>query len=307
MGIGLALVSWCVKGTAIWQPRSRSWLACSPSIYVPRGRPRRTRLILWTCVYPVRLLSAGSSASSCFRPTSTRRSSIAIPGRPHLANAPARTATPSCCSTRNTTARSSIPATHFSNSSNSEIHPDGPDAVSGVRVIQVAGNKILGGAGPIGQYSSPAARNRVDSYFLLDTEAHTRANFDTYDALTQPHRKRLALSHTSNRCTASTNAIAITWFDLSRSSCFSYPSSEWDFFLARRVSRLRKSAAPADRGSRAALRELASASSHFHTSAKKNGPGEISRAVSSNANRCLRRLKSSKVTASNKARSRART
>ncbi len=133
------------------------------------------------------------------------------------------------------------PATHFSDSSNNDIHPDGPDAVSGVRVIQLAGNKILGGAGPIGQYSSPAARNRIDSYFLLDTDAHTRANFPNYDALTQaaqplgiaPHLEPIYRVYKRYR---------FTWFDLQCNRARTGSDSRCGFLISRRIWRLRQPA-----------------------------------------------------------------
>ena len=115
---------------------------------------------------------------------------------------------------------------------------DGADAVSGVRLIQIAGDKILGGAGPIGQYSSPAARNRVDSYFLLDTAAHTRANFANYDALTSaaqaagiaPHLEPIFLIYSRYR---------YTWFDFSAIAVAFVPLLGVGLLLGRRIWLLR--------------------------------------------------------------------
>ena len=98
------------------------------------------------------------------------RSSIATreSGTPGRRRCP--TATRSCCSTRSMMARCSIPTTHFSNGSNNE-HPSRrlPTPSAASASSRSPATQILGGAGPIGQYSSPAARNRVDDYFLLDT------------------------------------------------------------------------------------------------------------------------------------------
>jgi hypothetical protein len=131
------------------------------------------------------------------------------------------------------------PNTHFANTSNNEIHPDGPDAVSGVRVIQIVGNKILGGAGPIGQYSSPASINRIDRYFLLDTDAHTRANFQNYDELAsaahaigiEPHLEPLYRVYKRYR---------FTWFDYAALALFLVPAIGAGFILAFRMWHFRK-------------------------------------------------------------------
>ena len=51
MGIGLAIVSWCFKGTAI--ATVLAILAGTlAALYIPRGHPRRTRSILWACSFP---------------------------------------------------------------------------------------------------------------------------------------------------------------------------------------------------------------------------------------------------------------
>jgi hypothetical protein len=242
MGIGLTLASWCVKGTIL-----ATALAVLGGLLVarcvPHGRPRRTPLILWTCVFPFACLG-WFLAIFVFQAYVNETVFYRDPRVGHIWQAPLPNGYAVLLIDEKHDGTVFNPRTHFSSSSNSEIHPDGTDAVSGVRVIQVAGNKILGGAGPLGQYSSPEAQNRVDNYFLLDTEAHTRANFDTFDALTrasqafgvEPHLEPLYRVYKRYR---------FTWFDGFAIVLFLVPVLGVGLFLARRVSRLRKSAAPA--------------------------------------------------------------
>ena len=235
MGIGLALVSWCVKGTAI--ATALAVLAGAlTAILVPRGRPKRTRYILWACAYPfacccwllgVFVFQAYVNESLLYRD----------PGFGRTWQTPLPNGYALLMLDEHHDGTVFNPATHFSDSSNNDIHPDGPDAVSGVRVIQLAGNKILGGAGPIGQYSSPATRNRVDFYFLLDTATHTRANFPDYDALTHaaqttgiaPHLEPLYRVYKRYR---------FTWFDFTAIALALIPTLGAGFLIVRRIARL---------------------------------------------------------------------
>jgi hypothetical protein len=240
MGIGLAIVSWCLKGTVL--ATALAVLAgVLTAVCVPRGRPRRTRLILWTCVYPFACLG-WFLAVFVFQAYVNEAALYRDSGVGHTWQTPLPNGYAVLLIDEHHDGTVFNPRTHFSNSSNNEIHPDGPDAVSGVRVIQIAGKKILGGAGPIGQYSSSAARKRIDYYFVLDTEAHTRANFDTYDALTrasqafgvEPHLEPLYLVYKRYR---------FTWFDGFAIALGFIPVLGVALLLARRVLRLRRSAA----------------------------------------------------------------
>jgi hypothetical protein len=240
MGIGLALASWCVKGTIL--ATALAVLAgVLTAVYVPRGRPRRTRLILWTCAFPFACL-AWFLALFVFQAYVNETMLYRDPRVGPIWQAPLPNGYAVLMIDEHHDGTVFNPKTHFSNSSNSEIHPDGTDAVSGVRVIQIAGNKILGGAGPIGQYSSSATRERVDSYFVLDTEAHTRANFDSYDALArasqafgvQPKLEPLFRVYKRYR---------YTWFDALVIALFLIPVLGVGLLLVRRVRLLGISAA----------------------------------------------------------------
>jgi len=239
MGIGLAIVSWCFKGT-ILATLLAVLAGTIAAICIPRGRPRRTRSILWACVYPFVCL-AWFLAVFVFQAYVNEALLYRDAGIGHIWQTPLPNGYAVLLIDEHHDGTVFNPQTHFSNSStsNNDIHPDGPDAVSGVRVIQVAGNKILGGAGPIGQYSSPASRNRIDRYFLLDTTAHTRTNFDNYDALTQaaraanidPHLEPLYRVYKRYR---------FTWFDYSAIALFLVPVFGAGFLLAHRIWQLAK-------------------------------------------------------------------
>jgi hypothetical protein len=239
MGIGLALISWCVKGTIL-----ATALAVLAGLLtarcVPRGRPRRTRLILWTCAFPFVTL-AWFLALFVFQAYINETFFYRDPRVGHIWQAPLPNGYAVLMIDERHDGTVFNPKTHFSDSANSEVHPDGADAVSGVRVIQIAGNKILGGAGPIGQYSSPAARERVDSYFLLDAEAHTRANFDTYDALTRASQS-FGVEPKLEPLYRVYKRYRFTWFDALVAALFLVPVLGVGLFLVRRVMRLSKSA-----------------------------------------------------------------
>jgi hypothetical protein len=239
MGIDLAIVSWCFKGTVIATLLAVIAGTLTATL-VPHGNPRRTRLILWACVYPFACL-CWLLAAFFFQAYVNETIFYRDPGMGHVWQTPLPNGYALLLVDEKHDGTVFNPKTHFSDNSNNEIHPDGPDAVSGVRVIQIAGAKILGGVGPIGQYSSPSARNRVDYYFLLDTTAHTRAQFDNYDALSQaaraagiePNLRRFYLVYKHYR---------YTWFDFSALALAILPLLAVGLILARRIWRLKRSA-----------------------------------------------------------------
>ncbi len=130
------------------------------------------------------------------------------------------------------------PGSRFSGDGEDLNHANAPDAISGVRVVQVAGTHILGGAGPIGNYSSAAAQDRVDFYFLLDTAAHTRVDFESYDALTQSARG-LGIQTRLEPLYGVYRRFRYTWFDLCVGLLFAVPPVVGGLVLRRRIRRLR--------------------------------------------------------------------
>ncbi|HEY2820596.1 MAG TPA: hypothetical protein VGJ06_06095 [Candidatus Acidoferrum sp.] len=237
MGIGLAIVSWCFKGTII--ATLLAVLAGTlTAICIPRGRARRTRHILWACVYPFAVLS-WFLAVFVFQAYVNESVLYRDAGIGHTWQTPLPNGYAVLLLDERHDGTVFDPNTHFANTSNNEIHPNGPDAVSGVRVVQIAGNKILGGAGPIGQYSSPASRNRIDSYFLLDTGSHTRTDFANYDALTQT-AQALGIQPNLEPLYRVYKNYRYTWFDLTALALFLIPVTGVGLLLARRIWRLRQ-------------------------------------------------------------------
>jgi hypothetical protein len=237
MGIGLAIVSWCVKGT-ILASAIAVLLGTLTALLVHRGRPGRTRAILWACVYPF-VCVCWFLAIFVFQAYVNESFFYRDAGFSHTWQTPLPNGYAVLLIDEKHDGTVFNPKTHFSNSSNNEIHPDGPDAVSGVRVIQVAGNKILGGAGPLGQYSSKATRDRIDSYFLLDTDAHTRANFANYDALTQA-AQALGISPHLEPLYRVYKRYRRTWFDYTALAVALIPTLGLGLLIARRIRRLRQ-------------------------------------------------------------------
>jgi hypothetical protein len=241
MGIGLAIVSWCAKGTIL--ALVLAVLAGTlTAIRIPRGRPGRTRLILWTCVYPFALF-AWFLGVFVFQAYVNEAMLYRDPWIGGTMQTPLPNGYAVLLIDEDHDGTVFNPATHFTSSSNDDVHPDGPDAVSGVRVLQIAGNKILGGAGPLGQYSSPASRDRIDYFFLLDTDAHTRTNFQTYDALTQAARG-LNIQPQLQPIFGIYRRYRFTWFDLSAIALFLIPALGAAFAILRRARRLQRDAAP---------------------------------------------------------------
>ena len=242
MGIGLAIVSWLVKGTIL--ATALAVIAGSlTAVLVPRGRARRTRSILWACVFPfaclcwllgVFMFQAYVNESLLYRDA----------GIGHTWQTPLPNGYAILLLDEKHDGTVFNPKTHFSSSSDNEIHPDGPDAVSGVRVVQVAKNKILGGAGPLGQYSSRAARDRVDYYFLLDTEAHTRVNFQNYDDLTRA-ASSAGVAPRLEPLYSVYKRYRFTWFDFSAIALAFLPPLGIGLLLARRIRLLRGAVSPA--------------------------------------------------------------
>jgi hypothetical protein len=87
------------------------------------------------------------------------------------------------------------------------------DAVAGVRMVQIAGQYILGGK----DTNSFENRNKemapVDSYFLLDARTGKRSNFSTYEALREA-ALQLRIQPNLEPINAVYSRYRFTWFDV---------------------------------------------------------------------------------------------
>ncbi len=86
------------------------------------------------------------------------------------------------------------------------------DAIAGVRVVQVAGRFILGGADSQSFQDSGEDSTRVDSYFLMDTETGKRTTFPTQDSLRNA-ASQLGIQLNLQPIDSVYSKYRLTWFD----------------------------------------------------------------------------------------------
>lgn len=101
---------------------------------------------------------------------------------------------------------------------NPKTHPYGgvaeqEDTIAGVRLLQVAGRYILGGADSHSFEQLEDYSERVDSYFLLDTQLGKQSRFPNYDAL-RDKAKELGISPNLERIASVYYRYRFTWFDV---------------------------------------------------------------------------------------------
>ncbi len=206
MGIGLALVSWCVKGTAI--ATALAILAGTlTALLIPRGRPidgPPTSSGLAPTPSPA---AAGSSGSSSSRLTSTNRSSIATPDSAALGKLLCPTATPFSCSTSTTMAPSSIPPPISPTAPTTTSTPTAPTPSAAFASSSSPATKSS--AAPDPSANTPPQRRAIALTLIsCSTPPLTHARISP---ITTPSRKPLNLSaspRTSNLSIASTSATA---------------------------------------------------------------------------------------------------
>jgi hypothetical protein len=236
MGIGLALASWFVKGTAIATALAVLFGVLT-SVRIAPGIRGRRKAILAVCLFPFVCLS-WFFAVFLFQAYVNEAFLYRDPGIGHTWQTPLPNGYAILLIDEKHDGMVFNPASRFSEDGEDIEHANAPDAVSGVRTVQVAGTRILGGAGATGNYSSAAGRDRVDFYFLLDTEARTRADFGSYEALAQRARElgiapRLEpLYHVYRR-------YRHTWFDVCAALLLVVPMVAGGLMLRRRIVRLR--------------------------------------------------------------------
>jgi hypothetical protein len=117
------------------------------------------------------------------------------------------------------------------------------DAPYGVRLLQVDGRYIVGGLDSKADEEDDRNSQRVDSYFLLDTQTGKRTNFPDYQSLraaTEPLGIRLKLE----RITTVYSRYRFTWFDVFAVYLFCFPPLIAAIFLVRWIVRLRRLRGP---------------------------------------------------------------
>jgi hypothetical protein len=118
---------------------------------------------------------------------------------------------------------------------------DQEDAVSGVRLVQVSGRYILGGADSHSFASSVSDHGHVDSYFLLDTQAGKRENFSNVEALGAAALQR-GVHLNLEPLDAVYSRYRYTWFDIFVGALLCVPLLVYLVLLGAGIVRLRRSA-----------------------------------------------------------------
>ena len=114
------------------------------------------------------------------------------------------------------------------------------DSISGVRTMQVAGRYILGGSdGRSFESSEDDSSKRVDTYFVLDTQAGRHTDFASYDALRVAAQKLGIIPHLED-IAAIYNRYRFTWFDVLAALLTFLPPAAGAVLLVLWVLRLRK-------------------------------------------------------------------
>jgi hypothetical protein len=114
------------------------------------------------------------------------------------------------------------------------------DAVSGVRLVQVAGRYILGGRDSRSFEQSGNGDGKVDSYFLLDTSTGKRQTFLTYDAL-RSVAGQLGVQVSLQPIEVAYSKYRFTYFDVLVGFLLCVPLLLAAWLLVRWIVRLRKS------------------------------------------------------------------
>lgn len=114
------------------------------------------------------------------------------------------------------------------------------DAPFGVRVLQLHGSYIFGGVDTkIRSRTNDKNAHSIDSYFLLDTQAHTRTDFQTYDSLLA-RASQLGISLKLEPIATVYSRYRFTWFDYLMDTLFIVPPIAAFLVFIWWVIRLRK-------------------------------------------------------------------
>lgn len=114
------------------------------------------------------------------------------------------------------------------------------DTVFGVRLLQVSGQYILGGANAT---EFPGAHSRVDHYFLIDGKTRTRQDFTTADELKEG-AARVGVSVNLESADAVYSKYRFTWFDIFVAVLFTGPLAVYGVVLLWWLIRLMRQKQP---------------------------------------------------------------
>jgi hypothetical protein len=113
------------------------------------------------------------------------------------------------------------------------------DAPYGVRLLQVDGRYIVGGLDSKADEEDNRNRQRVDSYFLLDTQTGKRTNFLDYQSL-RATTDALGIHLKLEPIATVYSRYRFTWFDVFAGLLFCLPPLIAAIFLVRWILRLKK-------------------------------------------------------------------
>jgi len=113
------------------------------------------------------------------------------------------------------------------------------DAIAGVRVLQVAGRYIFGGADSHWYERTENHSDQVDSYFLLDTQIGKQTRLPNYQALRAKARE-LGVSPNLEPIASVYHRYRYTWFDAFAAVLFVVPPLVSALLLLRWIFRLRR-------------------------------------------------------------------
>jgi hypothetical protein len=114
------------------------------------------------------------------------------------------------------------------------------DSIAGVRKLQVAGRYILGASDSKWFGSEESDSNRVDAFFLMDTQSGSHVAFSDYDKL-KTEAARLGIRVDLEPIAQVYSTYRFTWFEVFVGYLLVVPLAAIAFLILRWVGRVRRS------------------------------------------------------------------
>lgn len=232
MGIGFVLLIWIVVGTLL--AAIGAAVLGGTAAYLTRGAQHgRKRLILVVSLFPI-MCVVWAGANFIFQAIVNETVLHRDPGLGDTWN----------CPLPNGYALLMIDTTdqgwvYNPKTQSDDSVSDQEDAVGGVRVLQVAGRYILGGADTRSFQQQENQSEQIDTYFLLDTQIGKQIRFPDYAAL-RTKAQGLGISAKLEPIAAVYSRYRFTWFDVFAGSLFLVPPLIGALLLLRWTLRMRK-------------------------------------------------------------------